>query len=324
MPQDLVRHGPVRGLAGALLVWLGVAVVLSTTAAVSPVAAQHRRVVVLGDSIVLGAEGPMVARFAGRGWEVTFDATVSRSTSDAVAAVAAHRTQLTDSIVLSFGANDAGDVGAFRERVEQLLDAVSEAPRVYWLTIREVRDYYGPANQVLRDAAASRPDVTVVDWHAASAGRSDLTAADGLHLSGVGAAVMADLVVAAVADGATPLPPVTEPVPPPPTEPPTTVPVTTVPPAAAPTIPVATTMGTLSTAAPSTATPSAPLRTGRFGEATDTAPSGLDGIRVLGLTFGAAVLLVFAVLGGTGVVLGGWAYLVAGRRLRTTVADRET
>lgn len=46
-------------------------------------------------------------------------------------------------------------------------------------------------------------------------------------------------------------------------------------------------------------------------------PSGLDGIRVLGLTLGAAVLLVLAALVGTGVVLGSWALASAGRRTRS-------
>ena len=39
--------------------------------------AQQRRVVVVGDSVILGAEGPITSSFGGRGWAVTFDASTS-------------------------------------------------------------------------------------------------------------------------------------------------------------------------------------------------------------------------------------------------------
>ncbi|HPU39876.1 MAG TPA: hypothetical protein PLS63_09895, partial [Microthrixaceae bacterium] len=71
----------------------------------------------------------------------------------------------------------------------------------YWITIRVVRPYYAPANQVLRDAAARHPNLTIVDWHAASAGRTGLTASDGLHLSPSGASELASLVAGAVMTG---------------------------------------------------------------------------------------------------------------------------
>lgn len=301
------------------LAWLGVAMLLGTVAAAAPPAtAQQRRVVVVGDSIVLGAQGPMVAGFAGRGWDITFDATVSRSTTDALTAVESHRPMLSDSVVLSFGANDSGNPAAFRQRVDQLLDAVAGVPHVYWLTIREVRDYYGPANQVLRDAAAARPNVTVVDWHAASAGRTDLTASDGLHLSGAGAAAMSDLVLRAVVDGAAPAPavPVTEPPPPPPpaTVAPPPEPTAPAPPSTVPSTTAATTTAPTTMAPTTTVPPTTAVRAGAVEEAADTGlPGGLEGIRALGLTLGAAVLVVLAALGVSGVLLGGWAIASVGR-----------
>ncbi|MFN7151043.1 MAG: hypothetical protein ACK4V6_16390, partial [Microthrixaceae bacterium] len=168
-----MRSWPRRALAaavGALVVLVGMG------AAAAPASAQERRVVVVGDSIILGAEGPMVADFRNQGWGITFDAAVSRSTSAALTAVESHRAELTDSLVLSIGANDAGNTAAFRQRVAAILDATAGVPHVYVLTIREVRDYYGPANQAIRDVAAVRPNVTVLDWHAATAGDTSLTA----------------------------------------------------------------------------------------------------------------------------------------------------
>ncbi len=155
-----------------------VAVVLLAAGAVvpPPAAAQQRRVVVVGDSVILGAKAQLTSSLAGMGWAVTFDAAVSRSTAAGLDAIESHRGELTDSLVVSLGANDAGNTASFRQKVKAILDATANVPHVYWVTIREVRDYYGPANQAVREVAAGRPNVTVVDWHAATLGRTDLTA----------------------------------------------------------------------------------------------------------------------------------------------------
>lgn len=280
-------------------------------------AAQQRRVVVLGDSVVLGAQGPMTAAFAARGWEVTFDAAVSRSTAAAVEALEAHRPVLTDSLVLSFGANDAGNPATFRQRAERLLDAAASVPNVYWLTIREVRDYYGPANQVLREVAAARPNVTVIDWHAATAGNGTLTASDGLHLNGSGAALMSELVVGAVVDGAAPPAPPPPPPPPPPPSPsappPEPVVETTAPPA--PTdAPV-----TASTVAPSTApTTAAPTTTSapvtRSTAQLDEQAGAFDSVETIGATLGGGLALIVALLAMCGIGLAAWSLAAARRR----------
>jgi lysophospholipase L1-like esterase len=223
--------------------------------------AQQRRVVVVGDSVILGAQGPMTSAFQGRGWAVTFDAAVNRSTSAGLTAIESHRGELTDSLVVSLGANDAGNTAAFRQRAQAILDATAGVPHVYWVTIREVRDYYAPANQVVRDLAASRPNVTVIDWHAATAGATDLTASDGLHLNGAGANRMAQVVTDAVVAGTLPA------AAPAPVAAPAPAPAETVPPApettVAPTVPE-------TTLAPTTIAP-APLPS--EAPATTTAPS---------------------------------------------------
>ena len=217
----------------AVLVCVALAVVTGPTLAAvgagAPAGAQPRRVVVVGDSVILGARAPMTSAFESQGWAVTFDAAVSRSTSAGLGTIESHRAQLTDSLVVSLGANDAGNTATFAGRVRAIMDATATVPHVYWVTIREVRGYYGPANQVLRDAAAGRPNVTVIDWHAATAGTTALTAGDGLHLNGAGAARMTELVTGAVLAGAASrtAPPAAAP---PPTAPPTTVPPSTVPP----------------------------------------------------------------------------------------------
>lgn len=233
-----------------------VVVVLGLTAGVlgapaGPASAQPRRVVVVGDSIILGAQTAIAETFGQIGWELIFDADVSRSTAAGAAAVGAHAAELTDTLVVSLGANDSGNTDLFRRRVDDVLAAAGGTRRILWLTIPEVRPYYGPANQVLRDAAATHPNMRVVEWHVAAT-NPGMTAADGLHLTPggaramafllMGAAVTEDPVPALVPPPAEPTPteqppaPATEPPPtePPPTEPPPTMPTTAEPPTTVP------------------------------------------------------------------------------------------
>lgn len=292
--------------AAALAVPIAALAVLAFAAASSsPVGAQQRRVVVVGDSVILGAQSTMVPAFAGRGWQVTFDAAVNRSSAAALDAVEAHRGELTDSLVLSVGANDAGNTGAFAQRVAAILDATATVPHVYVLTIREVRDYYRPANQAIRDVAAGRPNVTVLDWHAATAGDASLTASDGLHLNGAGAARMTQLVTDAVVAGTVP----GAAAPPPPTAAPTTPAPTTAP----PTTPAPTTAAPTTTAPTSTAPTTAAPTTGRAPSTEErVAEDALFDVGAL-WTVGGGVALVVAVLALAGVVLAGWSLATAGR-----------
>jgi len=260
-PIRRARPHPTRQrLAGWFLALVGV-LVLVPMAQPGTAGAQQRHVVVVGDSIILGAQSAMVGAFQSAGWSIDFDAAVSRSTSAGAAAIEGHRPALTDTLVVSLGANDAGNTGAYRQKVDAIFAANAWVPHVYWLTIREVRDYYPAANQAVRDVAANYPNVTVLDWHGVTAGRSDLTSSDGLHLNGAGAAAMTELVTGAALMGVVPAPSTAAPLPaPPPAELPAPVPEAAAPPAdvpaeVAPTeVPVPTTVvpETTSTAAPPT------------------------------------------------------------------------
>ena len=310
----MTRRLSATGLVVLSLVMF-VAVVVAAVAPAPEAAAQQRRVVVIGDSIILGAESALVGAFQGAGWQIAFDAQVSRSTVAALDAIEAHRGELTDSLVLSFGANDAGNPATFRSRVERVLAATASVPHVYWLTIREVRDYYPAANQVLREVAAAHPNVTVVDWHGATAGTSGLTAGDGLHLTGAGAARMADVLVGAVVNGAAPL----AAAPPPPPLPPTTVPVpveTTAPPTTP--VPPTTVPETTTTEASTTTTTTevtaeaaseasderADERRTELAEVEDT--SSIDMGDAIGWTAAGGLGLVLVLVLGWGLGLGAW------------------
>ena len=294
----------------------------------APSGAQQRSVVVVGDSIILGAQGPMVAAFSNAGWGINFDAAVSRSTSAGAAAIDSHWMELTDSLVINLGANDAGNTASYRQKVEQILNSTAGVPHVYWLTIREVRDYYPAANQAVREVAAGHPNVTVLDWNAATSGSTGLTAGDGLHLTGSGAAAMTDLVFGAVVNSVIPqIAPAPAPTPPPEilppaTTPPATTPLGTAPPTSLPATTVApTTLPETTTSLPQSTTSSTrlgavlPKSTAgekRMEQALDS--GGVDVGSALGWTLGGGFALVVVLLALGGAALGSWALVGAGAK----------
>jgi lysophospholipase L1-like esterase len=297
-----------RSLRRACLAAIAVLVVVLGASCTPSSRAAGRRVVVVGDSIILGARGPLEASLGRAGWTTSFDAEVSRSTSAGVEAVRHHGLELGDSLVVSLGANDAGNPATFRQRVDALMTAAAGVPHVYWLTIREVRPYYGPANQVLRDATRRYPNLQVVDWHGATAGSSGLTAGDGLHLTPAGARSMAFLVSAAVEAGAP-----TTVVGPPSTAGPDPVAVAPTPPSPAPApAPVVTTVPT--TVAVSTTSTAVPPTAPRIERAptSGTAVAEEDGESVLhslGRSVGVGLVAVVVILAVAGIWIAVWSLL---------------
>ena len=315
---------PMKRLLAVLVTCVLGAVCLNWAA---PSGAQQRSVVVVGDSVILGAQGPMVAAFSNAGWGINFDAAVSRSTSAGATAIDSHWMELTDSLVINLGANDAGNTAAYRQKVEQILSSTAGVPHVYWLTIREVRDYYPAANQAVREVAAGHPNVTVLDWNAATAGSTGLTARDGLHLTGSGAAAMTDLVFGAVVNSVVPqiapAPAATPPeIPPPATTPPATTPPETAPPTSLPATTVTpTTLPATTTSMPQSTTSSTrlgavlPKSTAggkRMEQALDS--GGVDVGSALGWTLGGGFALVVVLLALGGAALGTWALVGAGAK----------
>jgi lysophospholipase L1-like esterase len=154
-------------------------------------------VFVLGDSVILGAQGEIEATLAAAGFTVLFDATVGRTTRGGLEEVLRRRAEIGDTIVIMLGHNDGADPQIFAPDADALLAELDDVPRVLWLTIHEVKDYYVETNRLLGAVAAGRDNVQVVDWSTV-ADRPGVTNPDGLHLTPTGAQTMADLVLAAV------------------------------------------------------------------------------------------------------------------------------
>lgn len=172
--------------------WVVVVSVVVLGAAAAPRAAavarapERPRLLVIGDSIILGTNGNIAADLPD--WDVVFDAAVSRSTAVGPDVLAAHGTNFSV-VVVALGANDGASPDVFAPRVAALLDALAPLPHVVWLTIHEARPYYAQANAVIRDQVARHPNAIVGDWNAAI--RPGDVGADGLHLTGQGSAGMA-------------------------------------------------------------------------------------------------------------------------------------
>ncbi len=156
--------------------------------------APQRDVLVIGDSIALGAESQIVSRFADLGWTARVDAEVSRPTQTGIDIVAGIDGELPPHVVVALGANDGGS-RAFGGRVEQMIGLLADVPNVYWVNVAEVRDYYPTVNAAIAGAVERRDDLVVLDWNSMALPRPHLTAADGLHLTGAGGDAYASMVV---------------------------------------------------------------------------------------------------------------------------------
>jgi hypothetical protein len=295
-------------LTPAALLGLVLALVVPapTQSVVPQQAGAGRHLVVVSDSIAAGAERVMTAEFERRGWRVTFDAAVSRNTLEGASVVDSHRAHLDDTLLVSLGANDAGNPTTFRRRVEAVLESARGVRLVLWVSFHEVRDYYATANRVLREVAGETSTMMVLDWHSVASADPALTAADRLHLSPSGASAMTRLVGAAAWGE----PSRAAPVPAPSTTPPSTAPMS---PTGVPSSTGVPTTGAPTTA-PSTAAPQvaaavlAPVaaserpRRSRWRSLVNWTASGFA--------------LVMGVLAAAGMLLGAWSLWTT--RLRST------
>ncbi|WP_426573706.1 hypothetical protein [Aquihabitans sp. McL0605] len=214
------------------------------------------RVLIVGDSVMLGAAPQDTAHLPGR--DVTVDAMVNRSTHQAADVVAQHGTDW-DVVVVLIGHNDGGSPGVYQPAMRQILDEVKGVPRVVFLTIHEARPYYADVNRFLATLPAQYPNLRIGDWNAIANQHPDAMSSDGLHLNGQGADLMATLVADQVAQAERELGPKPTTTTAAPTTTTTTPPTTTTdPPTTTTTKPVATTTAVLEAAVADAPAPAAP------------------------------------------------------------------
>ena len=100
-----------------------------------------------------------------------------------------------DAVIVHLGTNGPID----EPLVRSLLDQLTTARVVVLVNIRAPRDYEASVNATLAAVGATYPNVRLVDWHAATEGRPELFASDGIHVNGDGNALFADLITGALA-----------------------------------------------------------------------------------------------------------------------------
>lgn len=123
---------------------------------------------------------------------IEVDAAVSRQVSAGINALAARRNAgtLPGVVVVHLGNN-----GTFTtKQFDQMMGVLKDVPRVIFVTLKVPRSWESGDNAVIRAGVSRYPNTQLVDWHGASAGRPELFARDGYHLTGAGAKLYTSLV----------------------------------------------------------------------------------------------------------------------------------
>jgi hypothetical protein len=166
------------------------------------------RVIVIGDSVMASTSqrygGTMCAALVPLGWQVELDAESGRFIEFGAKVVQQRLSAGWDAAVILLGNNYNDDENNYRWKLTQMVEELAPRP-VVLLTVTEFRPDRATVNAVIRDVAASHPNVSIVDWAARTLGATELLGADGLHLSGAGRVELANQV--ALALGAAPVEP---------------------------------------------------------------------------------------------------------------------
>jgi lysophospholipase L1-like esterase len=173
-----------------------VAAALLSLAVATPVPAQDlgtdRRLFVIGDSVMVGAQSAVVSALPS--WQVTVVADVGLSLLGSASIVRERRGEIGEVAVVELGANDGLDPAVFRERVDAMMDALAGVPLVLWVDQPAFEAGRAALDAQLDAAAAAHPNLRVIDWSAQVASRPDYVGPDGLHLSAAGAQALTNAI----------------------------------------------------------------------------------------------------------------------------------
>lgn len=185
---------------------------LALVASLALIAAQSSgakltRVTLIGDSVAAAmAYEPSARKLLGQGIDLRLEVTVCRRVAQESCPYDGKRplnvvqlardagAALGPVVVVAVGYNDYERT--YRDDVAEALAALRKAgvERVLWVTLRAERQSYLAMNEDLTALAARHPELTLVDWNAASRTNPDWLQDDGIHLTNLGAVKMADLI----------------------------------------------------------------------------------------------------------------------------------
>ncbi|MEK4578567.1 MULTISPECIES: acyltransferase family protein [Bacillus] len=149
-------------------------------------------VTAIGDSVMIDIAPYLKNAFP----DIRIDAQIGRQLSKAIPVVEQLKNEgnLGNYVIIGLGTN-----GAFTtEQLVSLIELIGNERKMIFINTRVPRPWESIVNERLKVTASKYPNVTLVDWYAASAGKRDYFAPDGVHLTNVGAEAYAALVVKAV------------------------------------------------------------------------------------------------------------------------------
>ena len=150
------------------------------------------RVSAIGDSVMLGAREVLQEVIPG----TRVDAAVSRFPGAFVGRLKryANKDRLAPIVVIHAGTNGVMPEDMLRE----ILDIVSDSPRVIVLNTNMPRSWEEPNNKVIRTVVPDYPNAVLIDWYAASKDHPEYFTSDAIHLTAKGARAYAKLIKAEV------------------------------------------------------------------------------------------------------------------------------
>lgn len=152
----------------------------------------EQRILAVGDSVMVGTAKELRAALG----DVTIDAAVSRQAKKAIAILRARRDagQLGDVVIVHIGTN--GPLSA--RQFDEMMSILADVRRVVFVTVKVPRRWEKPNNAVISSGVERYANAVLADWHAASAGRPELFARDGVHPTRAGARLFGSVIAAAV------------------------------------------------------------------------------------------------------------------------------
>ena len=160
----------------------------------SPIATPRPSPTILafGESVMLQSAKAL----AGDLGPVRVDAAVGRQIDDGISILErrAATGALAAIVIVQLGNNGPFYDGQF----DEIMAALRDVPTVVWINLRVPREWEAHNNRIIASAVPRYPNARMVDWNAATAGRSDLFWKDGYHPRPAGARLYADLVAAAI------------------------------------------------------------------------------------------------------------------------------
>jgi hypothetical protein len=143
----------------------------------------------IGDSVMLGAVGGLQKDIKGL---TVVDAEVGLQVYAATDTLRYRRTlgQLGDVVIVHLGNN-----GTFtRRQFDEIMRILSGVDRVVFVNVSVPRAWEEANNEVIAEGVERYPNTVLVDWHSASADRSEIFYSDGYHLRPRGQRLYTDLI----------------------------------------------------------------------------------------------------------------------------------